>query len=168
MSRKAFIFNNFYNPIWGVSTSDGEFVACTVLLPKSGIWSFSKSGQNYMPFAMGNQLKNLDYITKAYHNHSYKYYNRHISHPNMGYDYKGVGNGLKIKETWPESDLEMIEVTADEYWHRPFHVYYDHQRHLNYSFDGNYIAKKQSICRGSALFNCIKHILHAIWSLNLP
>lgn len=144
MSREGFVFNNFYNPIWGVSTSDGEFVACTGLLPKSGIWSFSKSGQNYMPFAMGNQLKNLDYITKAYHNHSYKYYNRHISHPNMGYDYKGVGNGLKIKETWPESDLEMIEVTADEYLGTdPFHVYYmTISGHLNYSFGGNYIARK--------------------------
>ncbi len=144
MSREGFVFNNFYNPLWGVSTSDGEFVACTGLLPKSGIWSFSKSGQNYMPFVMGNQLKNLGYTAKAYHNHSYKYYNRHISHPNMGYEYKGVGNGLNIKKTWPESDLEMIEVTADEYIGlKPFHAYYmTVSGHLNYSFGGNYIARK--------------------------
>ncbi|WP_242853167.1 LTA synthase family protein [Pseudobacteroides cellulosolvens] len=144
MSTEGFVFNNFYNPIWKVSTSDGEFVACTGLIPKSGIWSFSRTGKNYMPFVMGNQFKNLGYTLKAYHNHSYKYYDRHISHPNMGYDYKGVGNGLNIKKTWPESDLEMIDVTAAEYiGDKPFHTYYmTVSGHLNYSFGGNYIARK--------------------------
>lgn len=144
MSTQGFVFKNFYNPLWGVSTSDGEFVACTGLIPKSGIWSFSRSGQNYMPFVMGNQFKDLGYTLKAYHNHSYKYYNRHISHPNMGYDYMGVGNGLQIKKTWPESDLEMIDVTADKYiGDKPFHTYYmTVSGHLNYSFGGNYIAGK--------------------------
>ena len=144
MSREGFVFSNFYNPVWGVSTSDGEYVACTGLLPKSGIWSFARSGKNYMPFVMGNQFKKLGYTTKAYHNHSYKYYKRNISHPNMGYDYKGVGNGLKVKKTWPESDLEMIEVTAGEYiGPKPFHTYYmTVSGHMQYSFSGNYIAKK--------------------------
>lgn len=144
MSTEGFVFKNFYNPLWGVSTSDGEYVACTGLIPKSGIWSFSQSGKNYMPFVMGNHLKNFGYTLKAYHNHSYKYYNRHISHPNMGYDYKGVGNGLNIKNTWPESDLEMIDVTIDEYiGNIPFHTYYmTVSGHLNYTFGGNYIARK--------------------------
>lgn len=144
MSTEAFVFKNFYNPIWGVSTSDGEFVACTGLIPKAGIWSFSRTGKNHMPFVMGNQFKNLGYTVKAYHNHSYKYYDRHISHPNMGYEYKGVGNGLKIKNTWPESDLEMIDVTAGEYISdKPFHTYYmTVSGHLNYSFGGNFIARK--------------------------
>lgn len=144
MSTEGFVFNNFYNPIWGVSTSDGEYVACTGLIPKTGIWSFSRSGKNYMPFVMGNQLKNFGYTLKAYHNHSYKYYDRHISHPNMGYDYKGIGNGLNIKNTWPESDLEMINVTTDEYiGNIPFHTYYmTISGHLNYTFGGNYIARK--------------------------
>lgn len=144
MSKEGFVFNNFYNPIWGVSTSDGEYVSLTGLLPKPGVWSFSISSSNYMPFAMGNQLKKLDYITKAYHNHSYKYYNRHLSHTNMGYDYKGVGKGLNIKKTWPESDLEMMEVTTNEYvGAKPFHTYYmTVSGHLNYTFTGNYIARK--------------------------
>ncbi|HEY9060927.1 MAG TPA: sulfatase-like hydrolase/transferase [Pseudobacteroides sp.] len=144
MSTESFVFNNFYNPVWRVSTSDGEFVACTGLIPKPGIWSFSRTGKNYMPFVMGNQFKDLGYTLKAYHNHSYKYYDRHISHPNMGYDYKGVGNGLNIKKTWPESDLEMIDVTAGEYiGDKPFHTYYmTVSGHLNYSFGGNYIARK--------------------------
>ena len=144
MSTEGFVFSNFYNPIWGVSTSDGEYVACTGLVPKSGVWSFAASGKNTMPFVMGNQLKKLGYTTKAYHNHSYTYYKRDISHPNMGYDYKGVGNGLDIKITWPESDLEMIHATVDEFINfQPFHTYYmTVSGHLEYNFGGNFIARK--------------------------
>lgn len=57
MQEEGFKFKNFYTPLWGVSTTDGEYVACTGLLPKEGIWSFYKSSDNYLPFAMGNQLK---------------------------------------------------------------------------------------------------------------
>lgn len=144
MANEGFVFKNFYNPVWWVSTSDGEYVACTGLIPKSGVWSFYKSGSNYMPFAMGNQFKKLGYITKAYHNHTYTYYRRDVSHPNMGYDYKGVGNGLNVKKTWPESDLEMIDVTAGEYiGDKPFHAYYmTVSGHMNYNFGGNQMARK--------------------------
>ena len=62
----------------------------------------------------------------------------------MGYDYKGIGNGLNIKNTWRRSDLEMIDVTMDEYiGNVPFHTYYmTISGHLNYTFGGNYIARK--------------------------
>ena len=144
MSKRGFVFNNFYNPVWGVSTTDGEYVACTGLIPKTGTWSMAKSGKNHMPFTMGNQFKKLGYTTKAYHNHTYTYYKRHISHPNMGYEFKAVGNGLNIKETWPESDLEMIEVTTGEFIGlQPFHAYYmTISGHMNYNFYGNNIAMK--------------------------
>jgi len=144
MSKSGFVFNNFYNPVWGVSTTDGEYVACTGLIPKTGTWSMAKSGKNHMPFTMGNQFKKLGYTTKAYHNHTYTYYKRHISHPNMGYEFKAVGNGLNIKETWPESDLEMIEVTTGEFIGlQPFHAYYmTISGHMNYNFYGNNIAMK--------------------------
>ena len=144
MSQEGFQFTDFYTPIWGVSTSDGEFVACNSLVPKSGVWSFYVSGKNYMPFCLGNQLKKLGYGTKAYHNHSYTYYHRDVSHPNMGYDFKAVGNGLNIKKTWPESDVEMIEKTTDEYLGtEPFHTYYmTVSGHLQYTFGGNAMAAK--------------------------
>ncbi len=144
MQEEGFNFKNFYTPMWGVSTSDGEYVACTGLLPKEGIWSFYKSSKNHMPFAMGNQLKEEGYETRAYHNHYFDYYYRHVSHPNLGYIYKGLGNGLNVTETWPESDLEMIELTVPEYIDtQPFHAYYmTVSGHLQYTFTGNYIAAK--------------------------
>ena len=144
LAKEGFVFNNFYNPIWSVSTSDGEYVTLTGLIPKSGLWSFKRSGQNYMPYGFGNLLTPLGYTCKAYHNHYYSYYNRHESHPNLGYDYKGLGNGLKVTETWPESDLEMLQITLPgDLINVPLHTYYmTVSGHLNYTFYGNYMAKK--------------------------
>ena len=146
LTHEGFVFNNFYTSLWGVSTSDGEYVACTGLIPKSGVWSLYQSGKNknLFPFALGNQFCAAGYSTRAYHNHTYNYYHRDISHPNLGYDYKGVGNGLTVKQTWPESDLEMIEVTTPEYIKdEPFHTYYmTVSGHMLYTFSGNYIASK--------------------------
>lgn len=144
MVNEGYQFRNFYNPIWGVSTSDGEYTTCTGLIPKSGVWSLYKSGSNSMPFCLGNQLSALDYTTKAYHNHSYKYYHRDISHPNMGYDYEGYGNGLKVTYQWPESDVEMMDLTVPTYINdEKFHTYYmTVSGHLEYNFIGNQMAKK--------------------------
>lgn len=140
----GYYFPNFYTPIWEVSTSDGEYVALNSLVPKNGVWSFEESANNSFPFALGNQLNDLGYETKAYHNHTYTYYGRDKTHPNLGYDYKGLGNGLDVTETWPESDLEMMELTVDEYIdEEPFHTYYmTVSGHMQYSFEGNEMAYK--------------------------
>ncbi len=144
LTHSGFVFENFYTPIWWTSTSDGEYVACTGLIP-SGSNSFSKSAKNDMPFCLGWQFKELGYTTKAYHNHSYTYYNRHLTHPNMGYEFKGTnGGGLELKKTWPESDLEMMELTIPEYLNQqPFHAYYmTVSGHMEYTFIGNSMASK--------------------------
>ncbi|HLR15746.1 MAG TPA: sulfatase-like hydrolase/transferase [Bacillota bacterium] len=142
--HEGYHFPNFYTPIWEVSTSDGEYVALNSLIPKNGVWSFEQSAKNDFPFALGNQLSEQGYVTKAYHNHTYTYYGRDQSHPNLGYDYKGLGNGLDVTESWPESDLEMMEKTVDAYIdEEPFHIYYmTVSGHMQYSFEGNEMAFK--------------------------
>ena len=144
LQNEGFRFTSWYTPLWGVSTSDGEYVAMTGLYPKSGAWSFYRSAKNAMPFTAGKQLGAMGYACRAYHNHTYTYYNRDKSHPNLGYDYKGVGNGLKVTKQWPESDLEMIDVTTGEYVRDvPFHTYYmTVSGHLLYTFMGNSMAHK--------------------------
>jgi phosphoglycerol transferase MdoB-like AlkP superfamily enzyme len=144
MQHEGYNFTNFYNPLWGVSTLDGEYVATTGLLPKSGVWSMYESRDNYLPYSMGNILRKEGYETRAYHNHYYTYYDRHLSHPNLGYEYKALGNGLDVEETWPESDLEMMQLTADEYMgEEPFHTYYlTISGHMRYTAGGNYIVRK--------------------------
>lgn len=144
LANEGFVFKNFYNPIWGVSTSDGEYVATTGLIPKNGVWSYYRSSFNYMPFGFGNLFRPLGYSARAYHNHTYTYYDRDLSYPNMGYDYKGLGSGLEVEETWPESDVEMMEKTVPEYVGDPnFLVYYlSVSGHLNYNFFGNAMSAK--------------------------
>lgn len=150
MQQEGFKFPNFYTPIWGVSTSDGEYTICTGLLPKAGVWSFFRSGEkpNYMPFCLGNMFRSIGVNeTRAYHNHTHSYYKRHISHPNMGYDYKGMGTGVEqyVKGVWPESDLEMITGSTPEYINsgKQFHTYYmTVSGHLEYNWVGNSMAVK--------------------------
>ena len=142
----GFYFSDFYTSAWGVSTSDGEYVACTGLLPKSGVWSFFRSSNNYLPFTMGNRLGALGYSTFAYHNHTHTYYRRHLSHPNMGYDvFKAIGNGLELPQIlWPNSDLYMVQATVDDYiYNEPFHAYYmTVSGHLEYNWSGNAMAAR--------------------------
>lgn len=144
LSQEGFRFENFYTPLWGVSTSDGEYVTTTGLIPKTGVWSYLKSAENYMPFGFGNMFSRRDYRTMAFHNHTYTYYGRDQSHPNMGYEYYGLGNGLDVEATWPESDVEMMEKSVPMYINEDhFMVYYlTVSGHMNYSFSGNYIANK--------------------------
>lgn len=144
MSQEGYRFTDFYTPLWGVSTSDGEYVATTGLIPKSGVWSMLKSAVNYLPFAMGNQHLKLGYSTYAYHDHYFDYYGRDKSHPNLGYIYKGIGNGLKMEKQWPRSDIEMMQKTIPEYiGDAKFHTYYmTVSGHLSYNFFGNQMAIK--------------------------
>ena len=146
LANSGFVCENFYNPLWWVSTYDGEYTICTSLIPKNGVWSLSRSAENALPFCLGNQFRNLGYNTLAYHNHNYKYYDRDVSHPHMGYDYKAIGNGLELPfNGWPRSDLEMMKATVPEYANsgEPFHVYYlTVSGHLEYNFFGNSMAMK--------------------------
>lgn len=144
LTHSGFVFRNFYTPLWYTSTSDGEYVACTGLIP-DGANSMTRSAGNDMRFAFGNQFSAQGYLTLAYHNHSYTYYQRNRTHPNLGYTFKGIGNGLVLKsDCWPRSDFEMMEATLPEYIEKePFHVYYmTVSGHMEYTFVDNSMASR--------------------------
>lgn len=146
IANNGFIFNNYYQPLYPVSTSDGEYMNVMSLIPKEGVWSFYKTSKNYMPFGIGNMFKKLDYNTYGFHNHNYNYYHREKSHTNIGLTYYGCGNGLEKKmncKHWPNSDFEMIKATTPYYLNddKPFMTYYmTVSGHLNYNFSGNNMA----------------------------
>lgn len=134
LTHEGFVCENYYQPGWGQSTTGGEYAVMTGLLPTwvgSNV-SFYASANDDMPFALGNQMRALGYRTGAYHDNIYNYYNRDKTHPNLGYDYQGVGSGLTMTEdgSWPYSDLEMVQNTIGDYIDgyvsdgTPFHVYY--------------------------------------------
>jgi phosphoglycerol transferase MdoB-like AlkP superfamily enzyme len=84
--------------------------------------------------------------SKAYHNHTYTYYQRNETHPNLGYIFTGKGNGLVLEhpDAWPASDLELINNTVDEFiGEDQFHIYYlTVSGHMNYTFEGNSMSYK--------------------------
>lgn len=148
IANNGFIFNNYYQPLYPVSTSDGEYMNVMSLIPKEGVWSFYRTSKNYMPFGIGNMFKKLDYNTYGFHNHNYNYYHREKSHTNIGLTYYGCGNGLEKKmncKHWPNSDFEMIKATTPYYLNddKPFMTYYmTVSGHLNYNFSGNNMASR--------------------------
>lgn len=148
MANNGIVFKNYYQPMY-ISTTDGEYMVLTGLLPKEGVWSAYRSSFISMPFTIGNMFKKLGYKTNAYHNHTYTYYDRNKSHPNMGFDFQACGNGLEKRmncKRWPNSDYEMVEATYTDYINEEvtnFATYYmTVSGHLNYNFYGNNMASR--------------------------
>ncbi len=145
MANGGFVFDNFYNSLWGGSTATGEYAVTTGNFYPAAT-ALEQAGSCALPFALGNQLGKAGYTVKSYHNHTYNYYHRDVAHAAMGYDYKAVGKGLEgISKVWPESDLEMAEITAPEFVNSstPFHVYYmTVSGHCDYTFNDNMMSYK--------------------------
>lgn len=153
LANSGFVFTNYYQPDWTQSTTGGEFAVMTGIIPT---WvgsspSFSASVGKAMPFSLGWQFQALGYNVHAYHDNSYTYYNRDETHPNLGYPFTGIGNGLELAnpDLWPASDLEMMQSTVDQYIQQyldtgtPFHTYYmTVSGHCNYGFGVNQMSKK--------------------------
>lgn len=154
--HSGFDFTNYYVPLWQTSTSDGEYVNCTGLIP-DGQFSMRKSGSNNMSFTLPGYFASQGVSSFAYHNNNLSYYDRHVTHNNLGYVYKAAKLGdlsqeewgqyifpMENPDKWPASDLEMIQGTVSEYIDRDrFHVYYlTVSGHMNYSFIGNSMASK--------------------------
>lgn len=148
LANNGFVFKNYYKPSWMVSTSDGEYSLLTGLIPEYGVQSMYVGRYNNWYYTMANALSREGYNTYAYHNHYYAYYDRDLTHENLGYDvWMGMGNGMEayVEEQWPESDLEMVEGTTQLFLNSdaPFHVYYlTVSGHTEYNFDGNAMAYK--------------------------
>ena len=141
--NEGFQFDNFYTPLFPVSTADGEYIADTSLIPKEGVWSLYRINGNYMPYSYANVFENIGYNSRSYHNNSYNYYNRDLYLKTMGYDsYLACKNGLEKRincKVWPQSDYQMIKTTIDDYINdEQFITYYmTVSGHLEYSKNGN-------------------------------
>lgn len=141
--NEGFQFDNFYTPIFPVSTADGEYMTDTSLIPKEGVWSFKEIDGNYMPYSYANVFEKLGYSSNAYHNHTATFYERDKYISTMGYNsYLAVGTGLEKRmdtSKWPNSDYEMIDVTTNDYINNDkFLAYYmTVSGHLNYTRSGN-------------------------------
>ena len=149
LSHTGIIFENYYGTFQSVTTN-GEYTMCMGLYPDMSRTktdsSFNVAGTNYLPFCLGNALKDMGYQTWAYHDYIGDFYNRNITHANMGYTFKAADSGLDVKIDWPSSDLEMMEASVDDYINsgEPFHAYYmTFSGHYQYNWDNAMSAKNR-------------------------
>ena len=148
--KEGFQFDNFYTPLFPVSTADGEYITDTSLIPKEGTWSLRAVANNYMPYSYANIFEQQGYSSQAYHDHSAKYYDRDKYIKAMGYNsYLARDTGLEKRmnlKAWPSSDVDMIDVTTSDYLTEQggnFVAYYmTVSGHLNYTTMGNNIVNK--------------------------
>ena len=149
LSHTGILFENYYGTFQSVTTN-GEYTMCMGLYPDMSRTktdsSFNVAGNNYLPFCLGNALKGMGYQTWAYHDYIGDFYNRNITHANMGYTFKAADSGLDMKIDWPSSDLEMMEASVDDYINSgtPFHAYYmTFSGHYQYNWDNAMSAKNR-------------------------
>lgn len=148
LSKQGFEFKNFYTPLFPASTADGEYITDTSLVPKEGAWSIVEIRNDYVPYSYANIFKKLGYTTNSYHDYSYNFYDRDQYLYAMGYDsFLAQDIGLEDRmdcTRWPNSDLEMIQVTTDDYINNEkFLAYYmTVSGHLGYTREDNYISDK--------------------------
>lgn len=151
--NNGFVFDNYYQPIYNCSTSDGEFINQLSILPGVATCSMKETSDVYLPYSVGNILKKYGYEANAFHGWTYNYYSRDKTIPNLGYTYygydrykRGYKYALKgIKDQWPTSDIDVINNSYDIYSDKErFVTYYmSISGHLEYNFmGGNAIAKK--------------------------
>ncbi len=144
--NSSFIFKNYYQPIYNCSTSDGEFISSLSILPGVATCSMKKTSDVYLPYSLGNIMKNYGYDTYAFHGWTYTYYGRDQTLPNLGYTYygydrykKGYKYALKnIHDSWPTSDVDVMNASYDIYHNsKNFIAYYmTISGHLEYNFTG--------------------------------
>ena len=151
LTHSGFVVKDYYVPLWQTSTSDGEYVNLTGLIPDQQ-FSMKRSAKNDMPFTIASYFASEGVNSYAYHNNSLSYYDRNLTHPNFGYNFKACKLGdldekvyggqvfeMENANYWPASDLDMMKATIPEYIENDrFHVYYlTVSGHMNYNFTGN-------------------------------
>ena len=153
LSHTGILFENYYGTFQSVTTN-GEYTMCMGLYPDMSRTktdsSFNVAGTNYLPFCLGNALKGMGYQAWGYHDYIGDFYNRNITHANMGYTFKAADSGLAMKIDWPSSDLEMMEASVDDYINsgEPFHAYYmTFSGHYQYNWDNAMSDKNRDAVR---------------------
>ncbi len=127
MATKGIQFTDYYQPA-GAGTTGGEYQNLFGMLATSGGNSVKNTQDHYNYMTMGNQLGLLGYQGAAFHNGTASFYDRHLTHNNLGYSdgYFALGNGLEKMVTGnSSSDITLFKDTLPLYFDKtPFNLYY--------------------------------------------
>ena len=156
MMNSGVVVKDYYVPLWATSTSDGEYVNLMGQIP-DGQHSFRRTQYNTYPYALPAYFAAEGVTSYAYHSNSLSYYDRYLTHPNLGYDFKAALLGklssaewgdkifqMENAKAWPNSDYDMMVATVPEWIDdERFYAYYmSLSGHCNYNWAGNSMASK--------------------------
>ncbi len=164
LSNDGFSFKNYYQPSFGESTLGGEYALLCSQVPgklsgETGL-SMQLSCKENLKYSLPSLFADSGYECFGFHNNSYSYYSRNITHSKLGLNWYGVGGcvvsdehkkidlGELISPGWPRSDEELIMSTFDILTEskNPFFAYYlTVSGHNNYSFSENTQARKNRL-----------------------
>jgi len=139
MATKGINFTDYYQPTLA-GTTGGEYHNIFGMLATSGGQSLKNTADNLNYMTMGYQLNMLGYTGAAFHNGNYDFYDRDITHNNLGYSdgFKGLGNGLEemVNPKDRYSDVELFKGTVPLYEDKQsFNLYY-----MTYSGHSPYVS----------------------------
>lgn len=156
MIHEGVVVEDYYVPLWATSTSDGEYVNLTGQIPDEQ-YSMKRTKNNVQPYSLPAYFAEEGVKSFGYHNNTLSYYDRYLTHPNLGYDFKAAALGSCSASTygewvfdmeganyWPASDYEMMVATIPEWINEDrFHAYYmTVSGHSIYTKEGNMMASK--------------------------
>ena len=139
MATKGIVFEDYYQPFWGGSTTSGEFAVLTGLVPVNHANSMQQIIGHNNATCVGRYLMPQGYTCLAYHNGDFDYYNRYLTHPWLGFTHfisNGTGMEDYLTDMWPPSDTEMMAATVGDWIDEDkFYVYYmTYSGHSIYNF----------------------------------
>ncbi len=171
LMNEGFVFANYYQPSFGESTSGGEYALLCSQVPghfsgEKGL-SMALACDENLKYSLPGLFSLNGYNCSGFHNNSYTYYSRNITHPKMGLNWYGVGGcvtdskekidlGERLSPGWPRSDEELVMFTSDIYMssEKPFFTYYlTVSGHNNYSFSENTQARKNRLSADEMIYS---------------
>ena len=145
MYSKGVHFDDYYQ-FAGAGTTGGEYQHIFGLLPSNSVDSMMDMTSHRVLLNLPTELYARGYYGVAYHNGTYDYYDRDVTHNRLGFSdgFYGFGNGLEdiMQTDWDSSDEDLFKATVPLYINnRPFVSYYmTISAHTPYGFDENYWA----------------------------
>ncbi len=160
LMNDGFVFSDYYQASFGESTSGGEYSLLLGQVPKKDSgekgMSMRLAGEDNLKYSLPALFEREGYFTNGFHNNSFTYYGRDVTHPKMNMNWYGcygcVTNDSSyldlsavLSAGWPRLVSELITKTVDRYIYgeKPFFTYYlTVSGHNNYSFEENTAARK--------------------------
>ncbi len=160
LMNEGFVFTDYYQPSFGESTSGGEYSLLLGQVPKKDSgekgMSMRLTCDDNLKYSLPALFEKEGYIANGFHNNSYTYYGREVTHPKMNMNWYGCngcvtndGSYLDLSNVlssgWPRLDSELITATVGRYIYeeKPFFTYYlTVSGHNNYSFEENTAARR--------------------------